>query len=98
LTAELKGSVVSYNIGLGHSKSPYNQDNLDESLPLSKFNHNNHVYSSISQTPFMVDTSQNPCMGFEPQQPKSMLETVNNFMDHIVQGLEEAKAALKIST
>jgi hypothetical protein len=33
-------------------------------------------------------------MGFEPQQPRPTLEMVNDFMDHIVQGLEEAKAAL----
>jgi hypothetical protein len=49
----------------------------------------------------MVDTGRNPHMGFEPQQPRSTLETVNNFMDHIVQGLEEAKVALtkaKMST
>jgi hypothetical protein len=33
-------------------------------------------------------------MGFEPQQPHSKLESVNEFVDHIAQGLEEAKAAL----
>jgi hypothetical protein len=42
----------------------------------------------------MVDTGRNPCMGFEPQQPRSGLESVNNFMDHMAQGLEEAKVAL----
>jgi hypothetical protein len=70
------------------------QDDCDELLPLSKFNHNNHVHSSMQQTPFMVNTGWNPHMGFEPQQTRSTLETVNNFMDHMVQGLEEAKAAL----
>jgi hypothetical protein len=33
-------------------------------------------------------------MGFEPQQPRLMLEMVNDFMDHIGQGLEDAKGAL----
>jgi hypothetical protein len=33
-------------------------------------------------------------MGFEPQQPWSTLEMVNNFMDHMAQGLEEAKVSL----
>jgi hypothetical protein len=33
-------------------------------------------------------------MGFKHQQPQSMLEMANNFTDHMVQGLEEAKAAL----
>jgi predicted helicase len=70
------------------------QDDWDELLPLSEFNHNNHVHSSMQQTPFMVDTGRNTCMGFEPQQPRSTLETVNNFMDHMVQGLDEVKAAL----
>jgi hypothetical protein len=33
-------------------------------------------------------------MGFEPQQPRLKMEIVNDFMDHMVQGLGEAKAAL----
>jgi hypothetical protein len=33
-------------------------------------------------------------MGFEPQQPHSKLESVNEFVEHMAQGLEEAKAAL----
>jgi hypothetical protein len=33
-------------------------------------------------------------MGLEPQQPCSNLELVNEFMEHMAQGLEEAKAAL----
>jgi hypothetical protein len=33
-------------------------------------------------------------MGFEPQQPRSKLESVNKFTDRMAQGLEEAKAAL----
>jgi hypothetical protein len=32
-------------------------------------------------------------MGFEPQQPHSKLESVNEFADHMAQGLEEVKAA-----
>jgi hypothetical protein len=33
-------------------------------------------------------------MGFEPQQPRSKLESVNEFADRMAQGLEEVKAAL----
>jgi hypothetical protein len=33
-------------------------------------------------------------MGFEPQQPRSTLELVNEFADHMALGIEEAKAAL----
>jgi hypothetical protein len=70
------------------------QNDWDELLPLSEFSHNNHVHSSTQQTPFMVDTGRHPRMGFEPQQPRSKLESVNEFTDCMAQGLEEAKAAL----
>jgi hypothetical protein len=33
-------------------------------------------------------------MGFEPQQPCSKLESVNEFADRMAQGLEEVKVAL----
>jgi hypothetical protein len=33
-------------------------------------------------------------MGFEPQQPCSKLESVNEFTEHMAQGLEEAKVTL----
>jgi hypothetical protein len=33
-------------------------------------------------------------MGFEPQQPRSNLELVNEFVKHMALGIEEAKAAL----
>jgi hypothetical protein len=33
-------------------------------------------------------------MGFEPQQPRSNLESVNEFTDYMALGIEEAKAAL----
>jgi hypothetical protein len=42
----------------------------------------------------MVDTGRHPRMGFEPQQPRSTLESVNEFADHMALGIEEVKAAL----
>jgi hypothetical protein len=33
-------------------------------------------------------------MGFEPQQPHSNLESVNEFTERMALGIEEAKAAL----
>jgi transposase InsO family protein len=69
------------------------QDNWDGLLPLGEFSHNNHVHSSTQQTPFMVDTGRHPHMGFEPQQPRSKLESVNEFADHMALGIEEAKSA-----
>jgi hypothetical protein len=70
------------------------QDDWDELLPLGEFSHNNPVHSSTQQTPFMVDTGRHPRMRFEPQQPRSKLESVNEFADHMAQGIEEAKLAL----
>jgi hypothetical protein len=42
----------------------------------------------------MLNTRRNPHMGFEPHQPCSNLESVNEFTDHMALGIEEAKAAL----
>jgi hypothetical protein len=70
------------------------QDNWDDLLPSGEFHYNNSVHSSTQQTPFMLDTGRNPHMGFEPHQPRSNLESVNEFMDHMALEIEEAKAAL----
>jgi hypothetical protein len=70
------------------------QDDWDELLPLGEFAYNNHIHSSTQQTPFMVNTGRHPRMGFEPQQPRSHVESVNEFADRMAQSLEEAKAAL----
>jgi hypothetical protein len=42
----------------------------------------------------MLDTGRNPYMGFEPQQPRSNLESVNDFVERMALGIEEAKVAL----
>jgi hypothetical protein len=42
----------------------------------------------------MLNTGKNPHMGFEPQQPRSTLELVNKFAEHMALGIEEAKAIL----
>jgi hypothetical protein len=42
----------------------------------------------------MLDTGRNPHIGFEPQQPHSNLESVNEFAECMALGIEEAKAAL----
>jgi hypothetical protein len=56
--------------------------------------HNNHVHASMQQTPFMINTGRHPRMGFEPHQPRSKLESVNEFTDRMAKGLEEAKSAI----
>jgi len=59
------------------------QDDLYDLLPMAEFQHNNHVHSATQQPPFLLDTGQLPCMGFEPQQNPSALETVNEFTERM---------------
>jgi hypothetical protein len=70
------------------------QDDWDDLLPLGEFSHNNNIHSLTQQTPFMLDTRRHPRMGFEPHRPCSKLESVNEFAEHMAQGLEEAKPAI----
>jgi hypothetical protein len=61
---------------------------------MGEFCYNNAKHSSTLQTPFMVNTGRHPHMGFEPQQPCSMLELANEFVECIALGIEEAIVAL----
>jgi hypothetical protein len=61
---------------------------------MGEFFYNNTKRSSTQQTPFMVDTGRHPCIGFEPQQLHSTLESANEFTEHMALGIEEAKVAL----
>jgi len=44
--------------------------------------------------PFLLDTGCVPRMGFEPDQPRSHMESINEFRDQMKDTLEEAKVAL----
>jgi hypothetical protein len=70
------------------------QDDWVDVLPLVEFGYNNHIHSSTQQTPFMFDTGRHPRMGFEPHQPRSHIESVNEFVDRMAKTLEETKSAL----
>jgi hypothetical protein len=80
--------------GYLHIFTSRRQDDWDDFLPTGEFQYNNTVHSSTQQTPFMVDTGRHPRMGFEPQQPRSTLELVNEFAECMALGIEEVKAAL----
>jgi hypothetical protein len=80
--------------GYLHIFTSQQQDDWDDYLPTGEFQYNNTVRSSTQQTPFMVDTGRHPRMGFEPHQPRSTLESANEFAEHIALGIEEVKAAL----
>ena len=70
------------------------QDDWYDLLPMVEFQHNNHVHSTTQQTLFLLDTGRLPCMGLEPQQNSSGLETVNEFMERMRTAIEEAKSAI----
>jgi len=71
------------------------QDDWYNLLSIAEFQHNNHVYSTTQQPPFLLDTGQIPCMGFELSQVPSGLETVNKFMERVKSATEEAKSAIR---
>jgi hypothetical protein len=70
------------------------QDNWTELLPLAEIQYNNQVHASTQHSPFLLDTGHHPCMGFEPNEAPSYMETVNEFQDQMASTLEEAKLAL----
>jgi hypothetical protein len=70
------------------------QDNWDELLPLAEFAYNNHVHSATQHTPFLLDTGQNPRMGFEPEVEPSRNQSANQLVEQMKSTLEEAKAAI----
>jgi len=70
------------------------QDDWYTLLPLAEFSYNSHIHSSTQQTPFLLDTSQHPWMGFEPHQPPFRFEAVNEFTNWMKDTLKEAKSAL----
>ena len=53
-----------------------------------------HIHSATQNIPFLLDTSPIPRMGFEPDQHRSNLESVNKFKEHMESALKEAKVAL----
>jgi len=70
------------------------QDDWVGLLPFAEFQYNNQVHSSTQHPPFLLDTRHVPHVGFEPDQPRSRMESVNEFKDRMTDTLEEAKAAL----
>jgi transposase InsO family protein len=70
------------------------QDDWADLLPLAEFQYNNHVHSATQHPPFLLESGRLPRMGFEPDQPPSRVETVNEFTNRMKETLEEAKAAL----
>ena len=70
------------------------QDDWDDLLPFAEFQYNNHIHSATQNVPFLLDTGRIPRMGFEPEQGRSRLESVNELKEQMDDALTEAKAAL----
>jgi len=70
------------------------QDDSVGLLPFAEFQYNNQVHSSTQHPPFLLNTGRVPQMGFELDQPRSHMESINKFKDRMTDTLEEAKAAL----
>ena len=70
---------------------------MGPTVPLAKFQYNNHVHSLTKHPLFLLETGQLLCMGFEPDQCPSCIESINKFTDQMKNTLEEAKAALSKS-
>ena len=70
------------------------QDDWDDLLLIVKFQYNNHIHSATQNIPFLLDTGQIPHMGFEPDQGRSNLESVNEFKEQMESALKEVKVAL----
>jgi len=70
------------------------QNDWYDLLPITEFQHNNHVHSATQQPPFLLDTGRILHMGFELSQALSRLETVNEFTEQMKSATEEAKSAI----
>jgi len=70
------------------------QDDWAGLLPFMELQYNNQAHSSTQHPPFLLDTGCVPQICFEPDQPWSHVESVNEFKDWMKDTLEEAKAAL----
>jgi len=62
---------------------------------MAEFQHNNHIHSATQQPLFLLDTGCVPCMGFEPQQNYSNLETVNEFTERMRAAIDKVKSAIR---
>jgi len=72
----------------------HRQDDWVRLLPFAECQYNNQVHSSTQHPPFLLNTGRVPQMGFEPDQPRSHMESVNEFKDRMTDTLEDVKAAL----
>jgi hypothetical protein len=59
-----------------------------------EFSYNNSIHTSTQTMPFMLNTSYNPCMGFEPLKTPVKDKSVDKFQLKMERAVKEAKAAI----
>ena len=69
------------------------QDNWYKWVSIAEVAYNNQVHASTRSSPFVLNTGQNPQLGFELIW-ESQLETLDNFISRMVQVTKEAQSAL----
>ena len=75
----------------------HRQDDWADWVPIAEFAYNNHVHAGSRNTPFCLDTGQDPRMGVEPRRTTSN-QTAADFMASWKAAENEAKAALRRSS
>ena len=70
------------------------QDDWDDLLRIVEFQYNNHIHSATQNISFLLDTGQIPRMGFELDQGRSNLESINKFKEQMESARKEVKVAL----
>ncbi len=70
------------------------RNNWARLLPMAEFAYNNRVHASTQQSPFLLDTGCHPCLGFEPHQLPSRMESANEFVDWMKSTVDEAQSTL----
>jgi transposase InsO family protein len=71
----------------------HHQNDWVEWLPITEFAYNNQVHSSTHQTPFQLDSGQDPCLGTEPLQ-SGTVEAASDFITRMRKATDEAQSAL----
>lgn len=74
----------------------HRQDDWGELLALAEFAYNNRVHSSTKDTPFRVDSGQDPKLGTEPPRVSSNA-AASAFATEIHRRVEDAKSALALA-
>ena len=69
------------------------QDDWYDWLSIAEFAYNDQVHTSTQTSLFMLNTGQNPRLGFEPIH-ETQLKSLDNFTFRMAQAMEEAWAAL----